>query len=147
MFGVAMVLMLSLAYFLYKTSWGLRFRATSLDGDRIMAQACGVNQNLVTIITFGISGMLAGLAGGLYVPIAGASYGIESNALLLAVLTIIIGGVGSIEGAVLTAFIIGIAGGVAAIEIPVLELAVPFIIACATLLLRPYGIWGKEFKH
>ncbi|MGA7563317.1 MAG: branched-chain amino acid ABC transporter permease [Desulfobaccales bacterium] len=147
MFGVALVLMLALAYFLYKTSWGLRFRATSLDGDRIMAQSCGVNQNLVTIITFGISGMLASLAGGLYAPIAGASYGIESNALLLAVLTIIIGGVGSIQGAVLTAFIIGIAGGVTAIQIPLLELAIPFIIACATLMLRPYGIWGKEFKH
>ena len=147
MFGIALVLMLGLAYFLYKTSWGLRFRATSLDGDRIMAQACGVNQNLVTIITFGISGMLASLAGGLYAPIAGASYGIESNALLLAVLTIIIGGVGSIQGAVLTAFIIGIAGGVTAIQIPLLELAIPFIIACATLMLRPYGIWGKEFKH
>lgn len=147
MFGVAVVLMLALAYFLYRTSWGLRFRASSLDGDRVMAQACGVNQNLVTIITFGISGLLASLAGGLYAPIAGASYGIESNALLLAVLTIIIGGVGSIAGAVLTAFIIGIAAGVTAIEIPVLELAVPFIIACATLMLRPYGIWGKEFKH
>ena len=147
MFGFALALMLALAYFLYKTSWGLRFRASSLDGDRTMAQACGVNQNLVTIITFSISGMLASLAGGLYAPIAGASYGIESNALLLAALTIIIGGVGSIGGAVLTAFIIGIARVVTAIEIPLLELAVPFIIASATLMVRPYGIWGKEFKH
>jgi branched-chain amino acid transport system permease protein len=147
MFGFALVLMLALAYFLYKTSWGLRFRASSLDGDRTMAQACGVNQNLVTIITFGISGMLASLAGGLYAPIAGASYGIEGNALLLAALTIIIGGVGSIGGAVLTAFMIGIARVVTAIEIPLLELAVPFIIASATLMVRPYGLWGKEFKH
>jgi branched-chain amino acid transport system permease protein len=146
-FGFAMLLMLALAYFLYRTSWGLRFRASSLDGDRTMAQACGVNQNIVTIITFAISGMLASLAGGLYAPIAGASYGIEGNALLLAALTIIIGGVGSIGGAVLTAFIIGIARVVTAIQIPMLELAVPFIIASATLMFRPYGLWGKEFKH
>ncbi|MHC1724798.1 MAG: branched-chain amino acid ABC transporter permease [Syntrophobacteraceae bacterium] len=147
MFGFALMLMLALAYFLYRTSWGLRFRASSLDGDRTMAQACGVNQNLVTLITFGISGMLASLAGGLYAPIAGASYGIEGNALLLAALTIIIGGVGSIGGAVLTAFIIGIARVVTAVEAPLLELAVPFIIASATLMVRPFGLWGKEFKH
>jgi branched-chain amino acid transport system permease protein len=147
MFGFAVVLMLALAFFLYRTSWGLRFRASSLDGDRTMAQSCGVNQNLVTFITFAISGMLASLAGGLYAPIAGASYGIEANALLLAALTIIIGGVGSIAGAVLTAFIIGIARVVTAIQMPLLELAVPFIIASATLMIRPYGLWGKEFKH
>ncbi len=112
-----------------------------------MAQSCGVNQNIVTIITFAISGMLASLAGGLYAPIAGASYGIEGNALLLAALTIIIGGVGSIAGAVLTAFIIGIARVVTAVEAPLLELAIPFIIASITLMIRPFGIWGKEFKH
>ncbi len=147
MFGFALVLMFGLAYFLYRTSWGLKFRASSLDGDRTMAQSCGVNQNIVTLITFGISGMLASLAGGLYAPISGASYGIEGNALLLAALTIIIGGVGSIGGAVLTAFIIGIARVITAIQMPVLELAVPFIIASVTLMIRPFGIWGKEFKH
>ena len=147
MFGFALALMFALAYFLYRTSWGLRFRASSLDGDRTMAQSCGVNQNIVTIITFAISGMLASLAGGLYAPIAGASYGIEGNALLLAALTIIIGGVGSIAGAVLTAFIIGIARVVTAVEVPLLELAIPFIIASITLMIRPFGIWGKEFKH
>jgi len=147
MFGFAVTLMLALAHFLYKTSWGLKFRASSLDGDRAMAQSCGVNQNIVTIITFGISGMLASLAGGLYAPIAGASYGIEGNALLLAALTIIIGGVGSIGGAVLTAFIISLARVVTAVEMPVLELAAPFIIASTTLMIRPFGIWGKEFKH
>ncbi len=147
MFGFALALMLALAYFLYRTSWGLRFRASSLDGDRTMAESCGVNQNIVTIITFAISGMLASLAGGLYAPIAGASYGIEGNALLLAALTIIIGGVGSIAGAVLTAFIIGIARVVTAVEAPLLELAIPFIIASITLMIMPFGIWGKEFKH
>jgi branched-chain amino acid transport system permease protein len=147
MFGFALVVMLVLAFFLYKTSWGLRFRASSLDGDRTMAQVCGVNQNVVTIITFAITGILASLAGGLYVPIAGASYGIEGNALLLAALTIIIGGVGSIGGAVLTAFILGIARVVTALNMPVLELAIPFIIASATLMIRPFGLWGKEFKH
>jgi branched-chain amino acid transport system permease protein len=147
MFGFALALMLALALFLYKTKWGLRFRASSLDGDREMAQACGVNQNLVTFITFAISGMLASIAGGLYAPIAGASYGLEGNALLLAALTIIIGGVGSIGGAVLTAFIIGISRVVSAVEAPILELAVPFIIASVTLMVRPFGIWGKEFKH
>lgn len=147
MFALSLALMLGIAYFLFRTSWGLQFRASSLDGDRMMAQSCGVNQAIVTIITFGISGMLASLAGGLYAPIAGASYGIEGNALLLAALTIIIGGVGSIAGAVLTAFIIGIARVIAAVEIPVLELAVPFIIASITLMIRPFGLWGKEFKH
>ena len=147
MFGFSLVVMLALAFFLYKTSWGLRFRASSLDGDRTMAQVCGVNQNVVTIITFAITGILASLAGGLYVPIAGASYGIEGNALLLAALTIIIGGVGSIGGAVLTAFILGIARVVTALNMPVLELAIPFIIASVTLMIRPFGLWGKEFKH
>ncbi|MGI6036305.1 MAG: ABC transporter permease subunit [Limnochordia bacterium] len=147
MLGLALLLMLALAYFLNRTSWGMRFRASSLDGDRTMAQACGVNQNLVTLMTFAISGVLAGLAGGLYAPIAGAAYGSEANALLLAALSVIIGGVGSIGGAVLAAFIVGIVRAVAAIKMPVLELAVPFIIASATLMLRPFGIWGKEFRY
>jgi branched-chain amino acid transport system permease protein len=147
MFGATMLLMFALAYFLRKTSWGLRFRASSLDGDRLMAQACGVNQHTVTILTFAISGVLASLAGGLYAPIAGAVYGIEANALLLASLAVIIGGVGSIGGAILTAFMIGLARVITAIQVPVLELAIPFIIACVTLMLKPYGLWGREFKH
>jgi branched-chain amino acid transport system permease protein len=147
MLGIALLVMIVMAYFIYKTSWGLKFRASSLDGNRVMAQCCGVNQNVVTFITFAISGMLAGLAGGLYAPITGAGYGAQSSALLLAALSVIIGGVGSIWGAILAAFIMGIAKVVTAIELPVLELAIPFIIASIVLIIRPYGIWGKEFKH
>jgi len=147
MLGLALLVMIVMAYFIYKTSWGLKFRASSLDGNRVMAQCCGVNQNAVTFITFAISGMLAGLAGGLYAPITGAGYGAQSSALLLAALSVIIGGVGSIWGAILAAFIMGIAKVVTAIELPVLELAIPFIIASIVLIIRPYGIWGKEFKH
>ena len=147
MLAVALLLMLTLSYFLNRTCWGMRFRASSLDGERTMAQACGGNQNVATLMTFAIAGVLAGLAGGLYAPIAGAAYGSEGNALLLAALSVIIGGVGSIGGAVLAAFIVGIARAVAAIKMPVLELAVPFIIASITLMLRPFGIWGKEFRY
>jgi len=147
MFGVSIVAMVILTYFLYKTSWGLKFRASSLDGDMIMAQCCGVNQNVVTVITFAISGMLAGLAGGLYAPITGACYGAQASALLLASLSVIIGGVGSIRGTILAAFIIGIARAVTAIKIPLLELAIPFLIASIVLIIRPYGTWGKEYKH
>lgn len=147
MLVVAIIVLLALDLFLYRTTWGLKFRAISLDGDRIMAQVCGVNEKNITIFTFAISGMLASLAGGLYAPITGASYGAESNALLLAALSVIIGGVGSIKGVFLTAFIIGIGRVVTAIQLPVLELAVPFIVASITLIIWPYGIWGKEFKH
>jgi len=144
---IAILVMIILALFLYKSSLGLKFRATSLDGNRVMAECCGVNQKMVTIITFAISGMLAGLAGGLYAPITGACYGAESSAILLAALTVIIGGVGSIRGAFLAALILGTAKGVTAIKLPILELAIPFIIASVILIIRPYGIWGKEFKH
>lgn len=145
MLGTALAVMFGLTYFLYHTNMGLRFRAMSLD--RIMAQSCGINKNVIITATFGISGILAGLAGGLYAPITGACYGSQISALLLGALAVIVGGIGSIKGAFFAAWILGLGKVVAASELPVLELAIPFMIAAFVLIVRPYGLWGKKYEH
>ncbi len=128
--------------FVYHTKFGVMLRATSQD--RRMAAALGVNVRAMYIQAFGIGCLMAGLAGAIIVPIQGAVLGMGVDALVLSFVVVVIGGLGSLEGALAGAFIVAVVRTLAITLYPELELAVLYLIAVAVLITRPAGLFARQ---
>ena len=127
--------------FVYKTKFGVILRATSQD--KRMASALGVNVNRVYIQAFTIGCVMAGVGGAIIVPSQGAVLGMGVDALILAFVVVVIGGLGSLEGALVGALIAGFVREAGITFFPEIELAVLYLIAAVVLLVRPAGLFGR----
>ena len=126
---------------IYRTKFGVVLRATSQDMRR--ASALGVNVNLVYIQAFTIGCFMAGLAGAIIVPSQSAVLGMGVDALVLSFIVVVVGGLGSLEGALVGALIVGIVREIGISVFPEIELAVLYLIAAVVLLVRPAGLFGR----
>jgi branched-chain amino acid transport system permease protein len=127
--------------FIYKTRFGVVLRATSQD--MRMASALGVNVNRVYVQAFTLGCFMAGLGGAIIVPSQSAVLGMGVDALILAFIVVVIGGLGSLEGALVGALIVGVVRELGITWFPEVELAVLYLIAALVLLVRPAGIFGR----
>jgi len=127
--------------FIYKTRFGVVLRATSQDMRR--ASALGINVNLVYIQAFTIGCFMAGLAGAIIVPGQSAVLGMGVDALVLSFIVVVIGGLGSLDGAMVGALIVGVIREIGISVFPEIELAVLYLIAAVVLLVRPAGLFGR----
>jgi branched-chain amino acid transport system permease protein len=127
--------------FVYKTKFGVILRATSQN--MRMASALGVNVNRVYVQAFSLGCFMAGLGGAIIVPQQGAVLGMGVDALVLAFVVVVIGGLGSLEGALLGALLVGIVRELGITFFPEVELAVLYLMAAVVLLVRPAGLLGR----
>jgi branched-chain amino acid transport system permease protein len=127
--------------FVYRTKFGVVLRATSQD--MRMAAALGVDVNRVYIQAFTIGCFMAGLGGAIIVPSQSAVLGMGVDALILAFVVVVIGGLGSLEGALAGALIVGFMREAGIALFPEIELAVLYLIAAIVLLARPAGLFGR----
>jgi branched-chain amino acid transport system permease protein len=127
--------------FIYKTRFGVVLRATSQN--MRMASALGVNVNRVYVEAFTIGCFMAGLGGAIIVPSQSAVLGMGVDALVLAFIVVVIGGLGSLEGALVGALIVGVVRELGITFFAEIELAVLYLIAAIVLLVRPAGLFGR----
>jgi branched-chain amino acid transport system permease protein len=127
--------------FVYRTQFGVVLRATSQN--MRMASALGVNVNRVYVQAFTIGCFLAGLGGAVVVPQQGAVLGMGVDALILAFVVVVIGGLGSLEGALIGALLVGVVREFGITFFPEIELAVLYLMAAVVLLIRPAGLFGR----
>ena len=127
---------------LTKTDWGVQIRAITVDPE--MAMCCGLNPAFLYATAFMFGSFLAGLGGGLYLPISSAAPGMGEHIIIYAFIVTVIGGLGSIKGAFISALIIGIIEALGALFIPWLTIALPYIAMSLVLLFRPEGIFGER---
>jgi len=143
-FGVSVVIVAILTYFINRTKYGKAMQAIA--EDPTTASLLGINSDRFIILTFFISSFLAGLAGTLVassVSIAGPYFGIAFGLRGLAV--IVLGGLGSIPGAVLGGLLIGLVEAFVPAEYSGYKDAVAFGILFIMLLVRPQGLLGRRF--
>lgn len=124
----------------YRTRFGVLLRATSQN--MRMAAALGIDVRSVYLQAFSLGCFMAGLAGAVIVPIQGAVLGMGVEALILAFVAVVIGGLGSLEGALVGAVIVGLVRTAAIQYFPELELAILYLIAAVVLIVRPSGLFG-----
>jgi branched-chain amino acid transport system permease protein len=140
--GIGLLAAAALWALIYRTRFGVIVRATSQD--RRMASALGVNVATVYVQAFAIGCLMAGLAGAIVVPIQGAVLGMGVDALVLSFVVVVIGGLGSLEGALAGALIVAIVRTLAISFFPELELAALYLIAAVVLITRPAGLFSRQ---
>jgi branched-chain amino acid transport system permease protein len=139
--GIGLAAAVLLWAFIYHTRFGVILRATSQD--RRMASALGLNVERVYILAFALGCFIAGLGGAIVVPSQAAVLGMGIDALILAFVVVVIGGLGSLEGAFIGALLVSFVRTAGVQFFPEVELAVLYLIAAVVLLFRPTGLFGK----
>jgi len=130
--------------FIYRTKFGVLLRATSQD--KRMASALGVNVNRIYLQAFTLGCFMAGLGGAVVVPSQSAVLGMGVDALVLAFIVVVIGGLGSLEGALAGSLIVGVVREAGVTWFPEIELAVLYLIAALVLLARPAGLFVRASR-
>ena len=139
--GIGLAAAVGLWGFIYRTRFGVILRATSQD--RRMASALGINVGRVYIQAFAIGCFMAGLGGAVVVPAQAAVLGMGVDALILSFVVVVIGGLGSLEGAFVGALIVSFVRTAGIQFFPEIELAAIYLIAAAVLLVRPTVLFGR----
>ncbi len=139
--GVAIVAGLIVWYVLNRTRQGKVVLAVI--HDREMSRTMGVNVNKVFMVSFMAGVFLAALGGALTAPMISVSPGISVNVIILAFAVVIIGGLGSIEGAAIGALFVGIARAASVHMLPAAELFIIYLVMAAVLVFRPEGLFPK----
>jgi branched-chain amino acid transport system permease protein len=142
---VSMFLLIAVWALLKYTKIGTAMRAVASDPD--LAVISGIDSDRVILFTFALGSALAGVAAIL------VSFDIDMiptmgmNALMMGVVAVIIGGVGSIPGAALGGFLLAFAQNFGVWKISSQwQDAIAFIILLLFLLYRPYGFFGKKIR-
>ena len=66
------------------------------------------------------------------------------DVLILAFVVVVIGGLGSLQGALIGALIVGCVRTVGIMFFPEIELTLLYLIAAVVLLVRPTGLFGTQ---
>jgi branched-chain amino acid transport system permease protein len=112
--------------------------------DREVAAAFGINVKVVYTITFVLGAMLGALGGAVMAPKIAVTLGIGVEVIVLAFAVVIIGGLGSVEGALIGAMIVGLCRAAAVHLMPQLELFVIYAVMALVLVFRPYGLFMRQ---
>ena len=138
--GVGIAAAILLWVVIYGTKFGVLLRATSQD--RRMAAALGLNVGRVYVAAFAVGCFMAGLGGAIVVPSHAAVLGMGIEALILAFVVVVVGGLGSLKGALVGALIVSFVRTAGIQFFPEIELAVLYLIAAFVLIIRPTGLFG-----
>jgi branched-chain amino acid transport system permease protein len=128
--------------FIERTDIGLIIRAGSKDD--VMVRALGIDFDRTRMLVFGMGIALAALAGLLTAPRMGVNPEMGFSVMILALVTVVVGGLGSFWGAVAGGLLIGMVQSVTALLVPQLSQLVVFILMGLVLFFRPRGLLGTE---
>ena len=137
----AVVISLVFYIFLTRARMGKAIRAAA--EDPATAQVMGVNIHRVLAVCFGLGALMAGLAGVLISmmyemqPTMGLEY------TIIAIIVVVLGGLGSITGSLIGGFILGLIGSIVTYFDAGLSLIAYYVIFILLLLIKPTGIFGK----
>lgn len=143
---ISLVVYVLIQMFLNKTIFGKAIRAGIENPDQV--QGLGINIRRIFTITFVVASGLAGFGGCLHSPLVGVRPYMGFDMLLLAFITVILGGLGSLKGTLVSAAILGQVISVGGTIYSPLSSVGPFIVMFIVILLKPtglYGIKGKAF--
>jgi branched-chain amino acid transport system permease protein len=141
----SIILVTLLAFILAKTKFGKTLRALSNDPD--LAKLSGINSDRYIMYAFAIGSFLAAVAAIMISFDTDMTPTMGFNALVMGVIAVIVGGIGSLPGAAVGGLFIGLAQNLGVWKLPSKwQDTIAFVILILFLLFRPYGILGKKPK-
>ena len=108
-----------------------------------VAASMGVNVSRVYMGAFAIGIFLAALGGAFTAPMISVQPGVSVGVIIVSFAVVIIGGLGSIQGAAIGALIVGLARSSAVHLMPVAELFSIYIVMAVVLVFRPEGLFQQ----
>jgi branched-chain amino acid transport system permease protein len=153
--ALGLIVALLLYLLVARTKLGMLIRAGA--SNREMVEAIGVNIGLIFTLIFGLGAALAGLAGMAVGPLISVDPSMGNVVLILALVVIVIGGIGSIRGSFVAAIIVGVVDtlgrafvpgllitllprSIADAVGPALSSMLIYLLMAAVLLFRPQGL-------
>jgi len=112
--------------------------------DKETAMGLGVNLEAVFAVIFFVSSFIAGAAGVIGAQLLGVRTDLGLDVLLLALIVIIVGGVGSIQGALLGGILIGVIDAFGRAVFPQLAMFTMYLTMIVVLIVRPTGLLGRK---
>ncbi len=142
MIGAGAVIVAGLYYGLERTRFGAQIRA-AVDNRR-MAESCGINTDRLFTCTFALGSGLAAVGGGLGIQILGGVRPVFAfEYLVIFLIVVAVGGLGSIRGAFFAALILGITDFAGKYWFPEGGAFVIYAVTIIVLLWRPQGLFGR----
>lgn len=139
--GFSVVLAIGLWLALERTRLGMMIRA-SVD-DMQMARAVGIPASRLFTTVFALGAALAGVGGVIAAPILSVYPGMDADMLPLALVVVILGGLGSLAGAFAGSFLIGFVYNFGQVLVPNLAYIILFLPMVLILAVRPRGLFGR----
>jgi branched-chain amino acid transport system permease protein len=109
-----------------------------------MTEAMGINIKWTSSLVFFGGSCVAGFAGVMGAQLLGAATSLGSSVFLLSLIVVVVGGMGSIQGALVGAIAIGLIDAFGKVLFPVIASFTMYIFMVIILIIRPTGILGRK---
>jgi branched-chain amino acid transport system permease protein len=139
--AVCLVIAGGLYFVIHKTRVGMMIRAGN--SNREMAASLGVNIPLLFALVFAVGMVLAAFAGAIAAPISSVFPGMGNQILILCFVVVVIGGIGSINGALIASLAIGLADTLGKVVAAEYSSVAVYLVMASILLWRPQGIANR----
>jgi branched-chain amino acid transport system permease protein len=142
-FAISIVFVFGLYFFVSRSLTGQALRAISQSPD--VAPLMGINLTRIQGFSFALGTALAGIAGGLLLPRLYLFPGVGEDYTTKAFVMVVLGGMGSIEGAALGGLVLGLSESLTSLYIGnEWALIVDFVLFLLVLSFKPSGIFGRQ---
>jgi branched-chain amino acid transport system permease protein len=142
-FLISIAITLALMMFVKRTYIGKAIRATVQDRDAAMLM--GINVPRLFLLTFAGGSALVGIAGCIMLPLYSTFPTVGLNFVLIAYVVVVLGGMGSMEGAFLGGICIGIVQSLSGYYVaPAYGQMFYFLVFLLVMIFRPNGLLGQR---
>ena len=142
-FVVTLACTIALQWVIKYTFLGKAIRATVQDGEA--AKLMGIAVPKIFLITFATGSALVGLAACVMLPLFSVFPTVGLNFVLIAFVIVVLGGMGSIEGALLGGFCVGVVQSVGSYYVaPAFGQLFFFVLFLLVMIFRPNGLFGQK---
>jgi len=138
---VGLVLAAAMWWLQEKTRIGATVRA-GMD-DKEMTTGLGIKLDRINEMVFFSGAFIAGIAGVIGAQIIGPNLDMAFNILLLALIVLVVGGMGSVQGAFIGAIVIGIVDAFGRALMPGLAMFLMYLAMVVILSIKPSGLMGR----
>lgn len=135
------IIAVAIFYVFEKTRLGAIVRAAV--SDREMVAALGFRVPVISGAVFAAAASLAAVGGVIGAPILGVRPGLDTEMLILALVVIVIGGLGSLRGALLGALLIGELQTLGVVLFPEFASFLVYGVMAVVLIFKPNGLFGR----
>ncbi len=136
--------LISIAFYVFLTRTRIGKGICAIAQDAETAKLMGINVNIQYGLSFAMGAVMAGLAGVLLSMMFPATPSMGFPYTVIAVVIIVLGGLGNIVGSLISAFILGIIGSVVLATEPGLLMVAFYMMFLTMLLIRPTGILSSR---